>query len=137
MTKTEYLSQSLQLERELAEIHEKIEEIESVSTALPPQGQFEDLENFAKKIRERIANDDWDPTPESKQQVLELLFAKVMLLEDGSGKVIGWFGETSGFSYTRRSCPIGQAIHFSLPFSYLRQPKPRHTNEKIIPDPSG
>jgi len=103
MTKTEYLSQRVQLEHELVEIHDKIKEIESASIALPSQGQFEDLENFAKSVRERIANDDWDPSPESKRQVLELLHAKVMLSKDGTGKVTGWFGETSGFSYIRRS----------------------------------
>lgn len=70
---------------------------------MPSQGQFEDLENFAKSVRERIANDDWDPSPESKRQVLGLLHAKVMLSKDGTGKVTGWFGETSGFSYIRRS----------------------------------
>lgn len=102
MTKTEYLAQRVQLDRDLTEVRAKIEEIEAVPTAVPTQRQFEDLEGFAQKVRERIANEDWDPTPESKRQVLELLHAKVVLSKDGSGKVTGWFGETSGFSYTRR-----------------------------------
>ena len=108
MTKTEYLAQRVQLDRDLTEVRAKIEEIEAVPTAVPTQRQFEDLEGFAQKVRERIANEDWDPTPESKRQVLELLHAKVVLSKDGSGKVTGWFGETSGFSYTRRS-------HFAHP----------------------
>ena len=103
MTKTEYLTQRAQLERDISELREKIEGIESTPTAVPTQGQFEDLESFAKKVNERIANEDWDPTPESKRQVLELLHAKVMLSKDGTGKVVGWFGETTGFSYTRCS----------------------------------
>jgi len=108
MTKSEYLAQRVQIERDLSEIRAKIEEIESIPTAVPTQSQFEDLESFAQKVGERIANVDWDPTPESKRQVLELLHAKVILSKDGSGKVTGWFGETSGFSYTRRS-------HFDRP----------------------
>jgi hypothetical protein len=103
MTKTEYLAQRVQLEHDLTELRGRIEEIEALPTAVPTERQFEDLESFAQKVRERIAKDDWDPTPESKRQVLELLHAKVILSKDGSGKVIGWFGETEGFSYTRHS----------------------------------
>lgn len=102
MTKTEYLGQRVQIERELTEIRTKIEEIKAIPTAVPTQNQFEDLESFAQKVRERIDNEDWNPTPESKRQVLELLHAKIMLSKDGTGKVTGWFGETTGFSYTRR-----------------------------------
>jgi DNA repair ATPase RecN len=102
MTKTEYLAQRVQLDRDLIEARAKIEEIEAIPMAVPTQSQFEDLESFAQKVRERIDNEDWDPTPESKRQVLELLHAKVILSKDGSGKVTGWFGETIGFSYTRR-----------------------------------
>jgi len=102
MTKTEYLAQRVQMDRNLAGIRVKIEEIEAIPTAVPTQSQFEDLESFAQKVRERIANEDWDPTPESKRHVLELLHAKVILSKDGSGKVTGWFRETTGFSYTRR-----------------------------------
>ena len=101
MTKTEYLSQKSHFEAELTEIKNKIEEIEAIPSSLPTQGQFEDLERFAEKIRERVANEDWDPSPQSKRRILEMLNVKVILAKDGTGKVTGWFGETAGFLFTK------------------------------------
>jgi hypothetical protein len=42
MTKTEYLAQRAQLERDISELREKIEGIESTPTAVPTQGQYND-----------------------------------------------------------------------------------------------
>jgi hypothetical protein len=33
------------------------------------------------------------------------------------------------------SHPVGIPVHFTLPFSYLRQPKPKSINKKSTPTP--
>jgi len=100
MKKSAYLLQKDQFEKEKKEIQEKIEKIEKLPSNLPTEGEFEDLLEFSKKVRAKIANEDWDPTPQSKRRLLEMLHIKVVLSKDGTGKVEGWFGESSGFLYT-------------------------------------
>lgn len=100
MKKSAYLLQKDQLEKDKKEALEKIEKIEKLPSNLPTEGEFEDLLEFSKKVRAKIANEDWDPTPQSKRRLLEMLHVKVVLSKDGTGRVEGWFGETSGFLYT-------------------------------------
>jgi hypothetical protein len=102
MTKTQFLAQKTQLEAELKEVQDKIKEIQPQTTDLPTANQFEELERFAEKIRNKVSNENWGPTPESKRRLLQMLHVKVFLSKDGTGRVTGWFGETDGFSYTRR-----------------------------------
>ena len=102
MTKTQYLAQKGQFEGELREIQDEIKEIEPQATDLPTPNQLEELESFAEKIRGKLANENWEPTPESKRHLLQMLHVKVFISKDGTARVTGWFGETDGFSYTRR-----------------------------------
>lgn len=102
MTKTQYLAQRAILDAESKEVQDKILEIQPQTTDLPTPNQFEEVEKFAEKIRNKVANENWEPTPESKQRLLQMLHVKVIISKDGTARATGWFGETEGFSFTRR-----------------------------------
>ncbi len=99
MSKTQFLAQKSQFDSELNGIQSRIEELEPQINKLPTPTQFRDIEQFAQRIQEKISNPDWEPSPESKRRLLELLHIRVLVSLNGTAKVIGWFGETDSFSY--------------------------------------
>ncbi len=50
------------------------------------------METFAAEVRERLAG-NYDPSPEEKRQILELLHVRVWIGIDGGVRVSGWFGQ--------------------------------------------
>jgi len=101
MTKLEYQEQRARLANDLKTAKERLSEVESQLANIPTPEEYANLDRFAEEIKNRITRPDWQPTPANKRRIMELLHARVML--DGmGGRIVGWFGDPLGFSYTTR-----------------------------------
>jgi len=103
MSKTEYVSQRKQIELELKTIGERMQEIEEALLTLPTPEEYATIERFAEEVRMRIDDENWEPTPENKRKILDLLNVQVWITKDNKFKVTGWFGESNSVSYKMRS----------------------------------
>ena len=90
MTKTEYLEQRVRIDDQIKAVVEDIASTEAELASVPVPIEFESLEKFASKVREKLTC-GYDPTPEEKRHILELLHIKVHLGLDGSIRLDGWF----------------------------------------------
>ncbi len=99
LSKVEYIAQRAQIDKELKEQGARLDELEQVLDGLPDPDEYKSLERFTEEIRARITSGEWNPTPENKRKILELLHVKVWITPEGSGRVVGWFGGEYGFSY--------------------------------------
>lgn len=99
MTKAEYLEQRTKIQSDMKNASEKLQEIEMQLSNLPSPEEYKSLEHFAEEIKERLTGQEWQPTPANKRRVLELLHVRVMLNYNGTGNILGWFGDPLGFSY--------------------------------------
>lgn len=101
MSKAEYLEQRARLATDLKTAKERLTEVESQLANIPTPEEYANLGRFAEEIKRRVTSAEWQPTPVNKRRIMELLHARVML--DGSGgRIVGWFGDPLGFSYTSR-----------------------------------
>ncbi len=92
MTRSEFLRQKERIEVEFRSVLQDIESIDVELANIPVSVDLETLETFADAIRERLAG-DYDPSPENKRQILELLHVRVWIGLDGRVRVSGWFGQ--------------------------------------------
>ena len=100
MSKTEYLDHKYRIEDELRSTEQEIERVKSDLAQIPSPAELETLEIFASRIREKLEG-DYDPCPEDKRKVLDLLHVRVFLRLDGGVRIDGWFEEDStGLSST-------------------------------------
>ncbi len=90
MTKGEYLEQKARIEAEKASVIRELDQLKEELQNLPTIADLETLEIFAKKIRNRL-DGNYDPTPEEKRKILDLLHAKIWIGNDGRVTVSGWF----------------------------------------------
>jgi len=90
MTKTEFLDQKARIDAEESSIIRDMEKLQVELANLPTPADLETLEIFAEKIRARL-NGNYEPTPEEKRKILQLLHAKVWIGNDGRVTVSGWF----------------------------------------------
>jgi hypothetical protein len=58
---------------------------------LPTREDFASLKAFDQEIRERITSNDWEPAPENRRRILELLHARVVVGTDRKIRLEGWF----------------------------------------------
>jgi site-specific DNA recombinase len=105
MTKTEYLEQKEQVDREVAELTSETDRVKKELAAVPVPADLETLEAFASTIRELIVNEE-GITPQQKRQILEMLHVRVLIdSQAGELKIEGWFGPAiEGLSYTASGC---------------------------------
>ena len=99
MTRTEYLEQRTKIQADLKNAASRLKEVEAQLSTLPSLEEYESLERFAEKIKERLTGAEWQPTPANKRRVLELLHTRVYINYSGEGRITGWFGDPLGFSY--------------------------------------
>ncbi len=92
MTKLEYLRQKERIEEEIKGIIDDIEGIDAELANIPIPADLETMEIFAAAIRERLTG-NYNPSPEEKRQILELLHMRVWIRIDGSVRLSGWFEE--------------------------------------------
>ena len=92
MTRSDFLRQKERIEVEFRSLLQDIERIDAELANIPVSVDLETLETFTDAIRERLAG-DYDPSPENKRQILELLHIRVWIGLDGSVRVSGWFGQ--------------------------------------------
>ena len=90
MSKSEYLEQKNRIDEKISSTIEDIESTEMELRDIPKPADFETLEIFASKIRERLS-ENYTPTPQEKRRILELLHIKVFLDLDGIYKDRWWF----------------------------------------------
>ncbi len=83
MTRSEYLEQRGRIDDEIQSNYEQLEAIKSELSSIPIPADFESLEKFASKVRDRLAG-NYELKPEDKRPVLELLHVKVYIGLDGS-----------------------------------------------------
>ena len=96
MTKTEFIGHRGKIQKELKSIGDRIQELEGQLANIPTQDEFASLELFAQEIRKRITSDEWQPTPENKRRILELLHAHVTIGLDQRITLEGWFSNAGG-----------------------------------------
>ncbi len=94
ITRMEYIEQKTRIDDEIKRINNDIEIVEKRIPNVPLPGDFDNLDTFASKIRERLF-DARKIKPEDKRKILELLHVKVILGTDSSIRLEGWFGKDS------------------------------------------
>lgn len=99
LSKSEFIAQRSQIDKELKEIGAQLKDLEQALEGLPDPDEYKNLARFSEEIKARISGDDWNPTPENKRKILELLHVKIWLTPEGTGRVVGWFGNEYGFTY--------------------------------------
>lgn len=98
MTKTEYIEQRDKVRSELKELSIKLKKADEQLSNLPSLDEYENIEKFSSEIKKQLSDSEWKPTPENKRKILELLHVQVWI-NNGQGRITGWFGEVSGLSY--------------------------------------
>ena len=86
-----------------------MQEIEEALLTLPTPEEYATIERFAEEVRMRIDDENWEPTPENKRKILDLLNVQVWITKDYKFKVTGWFGESDSVSYKMRLRSAPQA----------------------------
>lgn len=104
MPKSEFLEHRARLTSEQKNAVARLREVDAQLSNIPTIDEYAHLEKFAEEIKLRITNPDWQPTPENKKRILDLLHIRVMLdVDQNGGRITGWFGNPLAFSYTSSS----------------------------------
>ena len=90
MTKTEYLRQKERIDDEQKSIAQEIDKVDVELASIPMLADLESMETFASAVRERM-DGKFDPSPEDKRKILELLHVRVWISVDGEVRLTGWF----------------------------------------------
>ena len=102
MTKHEYNQKRKQIELDIKSKRERFNSLPEQLESQPSHEEFEDLSQFSQRFQELMTSPEWNPTPENKRHILQLLQVKVYLGKDGTGRIEGWFsdsGDLSSISY--------------------------------------
>jgi site-specific DNA recombinase len=90
LTKGEYIEQKERIEKSAAETARDIDRLREELADIPTPVELESIEVFSQKIRARLEG-NLEPPDTEKRKILDLLHVKVLIGEDGSLEVTGWF----------------------------------------------
>lgn len=108
LTRKEYLQSREQILSQLKEAEEHLAEIQSQIEEVPEPLEVAEFEAFTAGIREQLQG-DFEPTPEQKRELMEVLHIQIKLQLDGAFKIEGWIApapERGLLSNTSAHCAL-------------------------------